>query len=51
MRPYNVIPGWAEGPDPESQEENFGIPGSRVSRAPRNDWKELVHVEIVDYHV
>jgi addiction module HigA family antidote len=34
MQPYNVIPGWTEGPDPESQEENFVIPGSRLSRAP-----------------
>jgi hypothetical protein len=39
MPPYNVIPGWTEGPDPESREENFEIPGSRVSRAPRNDLK------------
>jgi hypothetical protein len=23
MQPYNVIPGWTEGPDLESQEENF----------------------------
>jgi hypothetical protein len=23
MQPYNVIPGWIEGPDLESQEENF----------------------------
>jgi hypothetical protein len=27
MRPYNVIPAWTEGPDPESQEENFGDSG------------------------
>jgi hypothetical protein len=41
MRPYNVIPGWTEGPDPKSQEENFGIPvrafHARTGR--RNDWK------------
>jgi hypothetical protein len=34
MLPYSVIPGWTEGPDPESQEENNWIPGSRFQRAP-----------------
>jgi hypothetical protein len=34
MQPYNVIPGWTEGPAPESREENFEIPGSRFQRAP-----------------
>jgi len=35
MQPYSVIPGWTEGPDPESQEENSsGFSDSRFQRAP-----------------
>src|SRR5260221_2276726 len=34
-----VIPGWSEGPDPESGNYHLEIPGSR-SRAPRNDGLE-----------
>src|SRR5258708_36926339 len=32
-----VIPGWSEGPDPESRDSGFAL------RAPRNDGKEGSH--------
>jgi len=51
MRPYSVISGMDRRSRPGISRGNFGIPGSRVSRAPRNDWKtKTTHVQARSDH-